>query len=264
MAGAQEQISRDGKRPPRMSRIGLAALILAAAVLIIFVVSGAQKHLSLENLLTQRQTLLASVAAHRLPALVFYALIYVAAASLSVPGAAVLTVSGGFLFGSIVGGALAAVSATTGAAILFLIARSSIGAFLKVRISPWLGRLEAGFRSDQISYLLFLRLVPFPFWIVNIAAAVLGADLKTFVWTTFAGILPATYAFALAGAGLDSMFAEQIKTFDTCIAAGGGPCALQFSLSAFMTSEIFFALIALGCVALLPMILKTARRARHG
>ena len=264
MAGARERTTGDGASAPRKSRFGLIALALAAAGLIFFFASGAQKYLSLENLLTQRQALLASVAAHRLPALAIYALIYVTAASLSVPGAAVLTVSGGFLFGSVIGGCLAAVAATTGAVILFLIARSSIGDLLKDRIGPWLGRLEAGFRSDQISYLLFLRLVPFPFWIVNVAAAVLGADLKTFAWTTFVGILPATAAFALAGAGLDSMFAEQIKTFDTCIAAGGAPCALQFSLSAFMTREIFFALIALGCVALLPMILKVARRARHG
>ena len=263
MSGAQSE-KPAAREPGGGSKLGYVWLGLIACALALFFATGAGKYLSLENLMVQREALARAVTAHFLPALALFVLIYAAAASLSLPGSSVLTVGGGFLFGAPLGGALSAVSATTGAALLFLIARSSIGANFRARAGALIGRLEDGFHNDQASYLLFLRLVPFPFWMVNIAAAALGADFKTFLWTTFAGILPATFAFALAGAGLDSMFAEQIRTFDACTAARLTPCALQFSAAAFMTREVLAALVALAFLALIPVLLKAVRRARDG
>jgi TctA family transporter len=68
--------------------------------------------------------------------------------------------------------------------------------------------MKAGFQTSAMSYLLFLRFVPaFPFWAVNLVAAILGVPLKTYVIGTFFGIIPATMAFASLGAGLDSVIA---------------------------------------------------------
>jgi uncharacterized membrane protein YdjX (TVP38/TMEM64 family) len=101
-----------------------------------------------------------------------YVLAYVAAVALSFPGASFLTAIGGFMFGSLVGTALALVSATIGATAIFLIARTSVGDLLASRAGPRMQRLRAGFDEEGFSYLLFLRLVPlFPFWVVNLAAA---------------------------------------------------------------------------------------------
>ena len=90
------------------------------------------------------------------------------------------------------------------------------------RAGPWLQKFRAGFQRDAISYLLFLRLVPvFPFWLVNLALATTGVRLWTFTWTTFVGIVPGAIAFALAGAGLDSIAQAQKRVYEACVAAGG-------------------------------------------
>ena len=98
-----------------------------------------------------------------------------------------------------------------------------MGDTLSQRAGPWLAKLSEGFQKDALSYMLFLRLVPaFPFWFVNIAPAVLGVPLKTFVLGTFVGIIPATFAFASAGAGLDSVIMAAKNEHAACVAAEGG------------------------------------------
>ena len=114
-------------------------------------------------------------------------------------------------------------AATIGATMVFLIARTALGETLSARAGPWLAKLSDGFKEDALSYLLFLRLVPaFPFWFVNIAPAVLGVPLKTYVIGTFFGIIPATFAFASAGAGLDSVVVAAKPEYAACVAEGGG------------------------------------------
>ena len=157
-----------------------------------------------------------------------YVLVYVTVATLSLPGGLVLTLSGGLLFGTLVGGIAAIVGATVGATLVFLIARAAIadaklgdlagrlgwlpgvaGQLEKLRrLDALLEQMKAGFKTNAMSYLLFLRFVPaFPFWAVNLVAAILGVPLKTYVVGTFFGIIPATMAFASLGAGLDSVIA---------------------------------------------------------
>ena len=102
--------------------------------------------------------------------LLAFVALYAAAVALSLPGGAVLTLAGGFLFGWLLGGVASILAATIGASVVFLIARSALGEFLAARAGPWLSRFRQGFQEDAFSYLLFLRLVPiFPFWLVNLA-----------------------------------------------------------------------------------------------
>ena len=157
-----------------------------------------------------------------------------AAVALSLPGGLILTATGGLLFGWLVGGLAAVVGATIGATILFLIARTALGEALSERAGAWLAKLREGFKEDALSYLLFLRLVPaFPFWFVNIAPAILGVPLRTYVIGTFFGIIPATFAFASAGAGLDSVIVAAKAEYAACVARRGAeacklthPCEL--------------------------------------
>ncbi len=129
--------------------------------------------------------------------------VYVAVVAISFPGAGALTITGGFLFGAALGTALASVAATIGATLIFLIARTSLGALLAERAGPRAQKLRQGFQEEGFSYLLFLRLVPlFPFWLVNLAAALFGMRLLTYVAATAIGVVPATFVFAYFGHGL--------------------------------------------------------------
>ena len=103
--------------------------------------------------------------------------LYIAVIGLSLPGGAIMTVTGGFLFGPVVGTIAALVGALAGATVIFLIARSACGEWLTRRAGPFAAKLAEGFRADAFSYLLFLRLVPFPFWLINLAPALFGVRL---------------------------------------------------------------------------------------
>ena len=178
-----------------------------------------------------------------------------------------LTITGGFLFGWFVGGLATVFGATVGATLIFLIAKTSLGETLSAKAGPWMQKLSEGFQSDAMNYLLFLRLVPaFPFWLVNLAPALLGVSLSTFVIATFVGIIPGTFAFAFVGAGLDSVIAEQRKVYDECLAGqaanGGEACSFSLDPGSLLTPELLAAFAALGVVAIIPVILKKVRARR--
>jgi uncharacterized membrane protein YdjX (TVP38/TMEM64 family) len=234
----------------------LPLAVLAIAMTAAFAL-GLQRYLSLETVVAERAELRDFVARHYGYALLLYAAVYVATVALSLPGAAVLTLAGGFLFGWLVGGLATVVAATAGATIVYLAARTSLGAALAEKAGPSLARLAKGFQDDAVSYLLFLRLVPlFPFWLVNLAPALFGVRLWVYVTTTFVGILPGTFAFAIAGAGLDSLVAAQQAAHAACAAAGRAGCEMTLDARMLLTPQIVAGFVALGVLALLPMAIR--------
>src|SRR5262249_20124050 len=152
------------------------------------------------NVVRYRDDLDAFVVAHGAAALAAFVALYTAVVTLSIPCAVFLTVSGGFLFGTLVGGAASIVGASLGAVLIFLVARTAFGEQLARRFGPLMARLADGFRRDAFNFLLFLRLVPaFPFFAVNLVSALAGVRLAPFVAATVLGIIPATFAFASVG-----------------------------------------------------------------
>lgn len=213
--------------------------------LILFLVFDLGRYLSFELLREHRFTLLAQADEHLFLAALAYIAIYVVVVAFSLPGGAVMTVSGGFLFGIILGTLYAVVGATIGATVLFLIARSSLGEALKAKAGPWLARMQEGFNENALSYLLVLRLVPiFPFWLVNLAPAFLGVQLRTYLIATFIGIIPGTFVFSLIGSGLGSVF----------------DAGKHFSLKGAMTPEVIAALVGLALLSLIPVVYKRFSR----
>jgi uncharacterized membrane protein YdjX (TVP38/TMEM64 family) len=260
VAGAKAGTNGDGegKRRSWWRFLPLAIVLLGAALVF---ATGAHRYLRLETVVENRDKLQSFVAYHGVKSLIVYMLIYVTAVTLSVPGAVFLTVVGGFLFGWLVGGAAASVSATLGATILFLIARSSIGDALLRRAGPRLQGLAAGFREDAFSYLLFIRLLPVvPFWITNLACAFFGVPLRTYFLATQIGLVPATFAFAVAGSGLDSVIAAHRAAWEACLAASKPDCDIDFSVKSLLTPEILTALVALSFLALAPVVAKRLSR----
>jgi uncharacterized membrane protein YdjX (TVP38/TMEM64 family) len=242
--------------------VPVAAIVLAAALVL---ATGAHRHLSLETLVRHRDALNGFVDAHYAAALLAFMAVYVTAVALSIPGALFLTITAGFLFGVIAGGAAAVVAATIGASIIFLIARSAFGEYVVRRAGPRLSKILAGFCADAFSYLLFLRLVPiFPFFLVNLAPALVGVRLPTFVAATAIGVIPATLVFASVGAGLDSVFDAQASTYHACLAAGGSECRVDFDPRAVLTPQLIGALVALGLLALVPVVVRRVVARRMG
>jgi uncharacterized membrane protein YdjX (TVP38/TMEM64 family) len=121
-------------------------------------------------------------------------------------------------------------------------------------------KVAQGFRADAFNYLLFLRLVPiFPFWLVNLVPALCGVPLATFVAATALGVIPVTFAFAFVGAGLDSVIAAQQAAYQSCLVAGRPDCRLEFHMKAALTPELLGAFVALGVLALIPVVVKRLR-----
>jgi len=232
----------------------LAAIVL---VTVVGFAMGWHRYLSLETLVRNRTELAAFVDTHFVAALVAFVAIYIATVAFSVPGAVLLTISGGILFGWLVGGLAVLVGATVGATIVFLIAKTACGEYFVRRAGPRLSRIVDGFRADAFSYLLFLRLVPlFPFVLVNIAPALVGVPLTTFIAATALGIIPGTFVFAAVGAGFDSAIRAQEVMYRACVDAGRTDCRLDFDAGAAVTPELVAALIALGLLALVPVVIK--------
>jgi len=168
---------------------------------------GLHRYLTLEALAAQREALAGLVAARPVASALMYVAAYIAVVAFSLPGGAVMTLSGGLLFGAFIGACLAVLGATIGAAVLFLLARSAFAPLVAGRAEGLLGPLRAGLARDGFFYLLSLRLVPvFPFWLLNLAPALLGMRFAPYLAATFLGIIPGTLVFAGIGAGLDEVF----------------------------------------------------------
>ena len=215
---------------------------LPLAVLLLAVVAafglGLDDYLSFEQLERHRAQLLGFVERHPVVAPLAFMLAYAAAIALSIPGGAILTMAGGFLFGVVAATCYVVIAATLGATVVFLIARTALGDSLRQSAGPAMRRMEAGFRENALSYLLFLRLIPlFPFWLVNLVPAFLGVPLWTYVAATLVGIIPGSLVYASVGNGLGAVFE-----------AGGRP-----DLGIIFEPQIILPIIGLAVLALLPV-----------
>ena len=235
----------------------IAVIVLAMAAVF---ATGAHQHISLETLVRHRMAIDAFISGNVVAAVGAFIAIYVVVVALSIPGGLILSITGGILFGTLVGGLANLVGATTGATIVFLIARGACGESLVRRAGPLARKIADGFCANAFSYLLFLRLVPaFPFFLVNLAPALVGVKLSTFVAATAIGVIPGTFAFAFFGAGLDSVIAAQEVTYRACLATGRTDCALHFDLGMIVTPRLLAAFAALGAIALIPVVVKRMR-----
>ena len=218
-------------------RIFVLGLFMTSLAAIIYFDLGA--YLSYAALAENEEFLRDTVAAHHLPAAAAYVGIYIFVVALSLPGAIWLTLGGGLLFGVWLGGALAVLGAGTGAAVMFLMAKYVIGDTLRSRFGARLKRFEAAFNRDAWSYLLVLRLLPiFPFFLVNLGAALIGVRFSVFALTTYIGIVPGALVYASIGNGISVLFRQ----------------GAQPDLSLIGRPEIFGPLLGFTVLALAPVV----------
>lgn len=204
-------------------------------------------YLTFDTLRDNRETLLAFRDQNfALMALIFVS-IYIVIVAFSLPGAAVASVTGGFLFGLAMGTTLNVVSATTGAVGIFLAARWGLGEALTARFESAEGRvqmLKNALRQNEIEVLLLLRLVPaVPFFVANLLPALVGVRFANFLWTTAVGIIPGAIVFTWIGVGVGAVFDR-----------GEDP-----DLSLLWEPHVIGPILGLCVLAAMPIIVKTLR-----
>jgi uncharacterized membrane protein YdjX (TVP38/TMEM64 family) len=224
------------------------ALLVVASMLggaIASLILGLEPQTVLELLREHHSWLLGFVTGAPILASLLFMVIYAAAVAISVPGVAILTVIGGYLFGWFHGTALVLIAATIGASAVFLLTRSAVGDRLRVRAGPAVQRFADGFRRNALSYGFVLNVVPFfPYALIILVPAVCGVPLLTFVAGMFLGLVPGTFLFAGLGDGLDQ------------VVTSGAP----LRPTSFLTPEIVLSLSGLAALALVPVVYQAWRR----
>ena len=222
----------------------IVPLLVLVAGLVAFFFFDLDQYLTFEALRENRAWLLDQVEKSAVLAALVFIGIYIAVVAFSLPGAAVMTITGGFLFGQVLGTLYVVFAATVGATILFIAAKTALGDYLRAKAGPFLRKMEEGFSENALSYLLVLRLIPlFPFFIVNLVPAFLGVSLRVFVIATFIGIIPGSFVYTLVGTGVGSIFDS----------------GEEFTASGILTPEILAALIGLAILAIVPIVYKRVK-----
>jgi uncharacterized membrane protein YdjX (TVP38/TMEM64 family) len=221
-------------------------ILLAAIAGAIFL----RDKLSFEALAQHRTALLAFRDGHFLLASLGFIAAYVAIVALSLPGATIATLAGGFLFGLFPGVLYSVIGASLGAVLVFLAARAGFGAAAAQKMQASGGaaaKLQAALRENQWSALLIMRLVPaLPFFLANLIPAFVGIALLPFAITTFFGIIPGTFVFTSIGSGLGEVFAR-----------GARP-----DLGVIFSAPVLLPLLGLAALSALPIAIKYLRAKR--
>jgi uncharacterized membrane protein YdjX (TVP38/TMEM64 family) len=218
---------------PSVTKIAIALIVVVGVSAFFYFNLG--RFLSLTALQENHDRLLAFTEANYGLAVVLFVIIYIVVTGLSLPGAVILTLAGGFVFGAVIATMLVNLGATTGATLAFLVARYLLRDTVERKLGKWLGPLQEGFEKDAFSYLMTLRLIPlFPFFVVNLVSGLTRVTLRSYVVATALGIIPGSFVYAYAG--------EQLGTIH--------------SLQEIATPNVIGALVLLGVLALVPVLYK--------
>ncbi len=245
--GLKEQSEANGGSEPGKLKTVLRMLPVALllAGLAAFFLTDMGRFTSFEFLRQNHQALMHWVAEHQVLAVAGFAGIYAISVALSLPTGSFLTITGGFLFGTVAGTLWVVMAATLGATAVFLAARTAFAEPLHRRAGAVLQKMEAGFQANALNYMLVLRLVPlFPFFLVNLAPAFLGVPLRTYVVATLFGIIPGSLVYASVGNGLGMIFEK-----------GGRP-----PLDLIFEPRVLLPILGLAALALIPVAYRRLRR----
>lgn len=191
--------------------------------------------LSLTALKENRDSLLAFTDANFVAAMAIFIGTYILVAGLSLPGAVILTLAGGFVFGAGLATLFINIGATIGATLAFLTARYVLRDAVEQRFGARLGPFQEGFAKNAFNYLLTLRLIPlFPFFMVNLVSGLTRVNVGTYMLATAIGIIPGSFVYAYAG--------RQLGTIN--------------SLKEIASPNVIGAFVLLGLLALVPVVYK--------
>lgn len=215
-------------------------LILAVIIfVVIFKIFDLESYFDIKKVLYYKYDINLYISYNPLLSGGIFIFIYVIATALSLPGAAVLSLSGGFFFGLFPGILYVLVGATFGAFMAFLISRYLLGDFIQQKYSEKLTKFNQEIEKNGKFHMLTLRLIPvFPFFLVNILAGVTKIKPLTFLWTSFIGMLPGSFVFVYTGRAL-----EKID-----------------SVKGIFSKEIVIAMVLLGILSQMPVVIRKIPR----
>ena len=197
-------------------------------------------YVSLESFRTHYVEIIKFIQSEYYASILIFIGLYVFSTALSIPGALILTMVGGYLFGAFLGALFSLIGATLGASILFIAARSAFGELFKPKIGSSVERMRNELTKNAFFYLLFLRVVPvFPFFVVNIAPAFLNISFSNYFFASFLGMIPGAAVYALMGSGLNET-----------LAPGEGFDIPKVSL------EFLAGLVGLAILSLIPILIR--------
>lgn len=230
----QNDMSVSGKaRGLNIGRMVIAAVIAVAIGAFLYFDLG--QYLSLDALKQNRDQLLTFTESNYAASVAIFILTYIVVTGLSLPGAVILTLAGGFVFGGVIGTLFVNLGATTGATLAFFAARYLLRDWVEQKFGRWVEPVQQGFAKNAFSYLLTLRLIPlFPFFVVNLVSGLTRVSVGTYVAATAIGIIPGSFVYAYAG--------RQLGTIN--------------SLKEIASPNVIGALILLGLLALIPIVYK--------
>ncbi|WP_209505899.1 MULTISPECIES: TVP38/TMEM64 family protein [unclassified Ruegeria] len=204
-------------------------------------------YLTFETLRDNREALLAWRDANYWAMVAGFVAVYIVIVAFSLPGAAVASMTGGFLFGLFAGTVFNVFSATIGASVIFLAARWGLGNALTARLDAskgTIGKLKDSLRQNEISVLFLLRLVPVvPFFVANLVPALVGVKFRNFLITTALGIIPGGIVYTWIGVGLGGVF-DRGETPD---------------VSLLWEPFVIGPIVGLCALAALPIVIKSLR-----
>jgi uncharacterized membrane protein YdjX (TVP38/TMEM64 family) len=214
-------------------------LVTLISGITLFFILDLGRYLTLSSLQVNKAALQAFTEQNYTLTVLLFILIYCVQTALSLPGAAILTLAGGFLFGTFAGGFFVNVGATSGAALAFLASRYLFKETVEAKFGKRLFSMQEGFSNNAFSYLLTLRLIPlFPFFLVNLASGLTRIRLSTYVFATAIGILPGSLVFSNAG--------KQLGTIN--------------SLKDIASPGVMGAFVLLGLLSMVPVLYKKWKR----
>lgn len=186
-----------------MSRKKIVLAVIGGLAVALFFFFDLGRFLTLEALKENRQALLGLHAAHPAATVAAFMAVYIIQTALSLPGATILSLTAGALFGSSLGTVYAVTAATIGATLACMVTRYLLRDAVLARFGGKLEGINRELETRGLSYLLFLRLVPlFPFFLINLAAGLTRLPLATFAFGTLIGIVPGGFVYVNAGASL--------------------------------------------------------------
>ena len=186
-----------------MSRKQLLIVLAVVALVALFFLADLGRFLTLEYLQTSRAAIVAQVEAQPIAASAIYFAVYVLVTALSLPGAAVMSLAGGAVFGLVWGMVLVSFASSVGATLAFLISRSLLHEWVRKRFGEYLEGIDRGFEKEGNFYLFSIRMVPlFPFFVVNLLMGLTRISAPAFYLVSQVGMLAATFVFVYAGTQL--------------------------------------------------------------
>lgn len=229
----------------RHSMLRLVPILIILICLLLALHFNVYHYLNFESLKQHHLALEALTHKHFFWFSLLFIVIYTTCVAISLPGAALFTMAGGFLFGIGVGLIYAVISATTGSVIVFLAIRFAFAEIIAKKTYKWTENMKNNFEKNAFHYLIFIRLVPIiPLWLSNIVPALLNMRFSTYLAGTFIGIIPGTFIYILLGNSLNNLFEkDQTPNF-----------------SIILEPQFFIPLLLLGLLALLPVVIKQFKK----